>query len=52
MPERRTARENTRLETGSQRGRNSHQLSIFWVYMTYMDLVMAALSWWWLICDF
>ena len=26
---------------------------LFWVYMTYSrDLVMAALSWWWLICDF
>ena len=24
----------------------------FWVYMTYRDLVMAALSCWWLICDF
>ena len=26
--------------------------SVFWVYMTYRDLVMAALSCWWLICDF
>ena len=23
----------------------------FWVYVTYKDLVMAVLSWWWLICD-
>ena len=28
VPERRTARENTRLEIGSQRGRNSHQVGI------------------------
>ena len=27
-------------------------ISMFWVYMTYRDLVMAALSCWWLICDF
>ena len=26
--------------------------SVFWVYMTYRDLVMAALSCWSLICDF
>ena len=25
--------------------------SVFWVYMTYGDLVMAALSCWRLICD-
>ena len=25
---------------------------VCWVYMTYRDLVMAALSCWWLICDF
>ena len=33
MPERRTARENARLEIGSQRGRNSHQTapsSLLW----------------------
>ena len=29
MPELRTARENARLEIGSQRGRNSHRI-IFW----------------------
>ncbi len=29
MPERRTARENTRLEIGSQRGRNSHRILNF-----------------------
>ena len=32
MPERRTARENTRLEIGSQRGRNSHQIGILGIY--------------------
>ena len=26
--------------------------SVFWVYMTYRGLVMAALSCWSLICDF
>ena len=26
--------------------------SAFWVYMAYRNLVMAALSCWWLICDF
>ena len=25
--------------------------SVCWVYMTYRDLVAAALSWWWLISD-
>ena len=28
MPELRTARENARLEIGSQRGRNSHQMGV------------------------
>ena len=28
MPELRTARENARLEIGSQRGRNSHQIGV------------------------
>ena len=52
MPEQRTARENARLEIGSQRGRNSHRLNFLGIfYMTYRDLVMAALSCWWLICD-
>ena len=33
MPERRTARENARLETpGSQRGRNSHQIGVLGIY--------------------
>ena len=32
MPELRTARENTRLEIGSQRGRNSHQIGILGLY--------------------
>ena len=32
MPERRTARENARLETGSQRGRNSHQTGVWGIY--------------------
>ena len=32
MPELRTARENTRLEIGSQRGRNSHQIGVLGVY--------------------
>ena len=26
--------------------------SVFWVYMTYRDLIMAELSCWSLICDF
>ena len=38
MPELRTAQENARLEIGSQRGRNSHQIN-FWVYMTYYHLL-------------
>ena len=32
VPERRTARENTRLEMGSQRGRNSHQIGVLGIY--------------------
>ena len=32
MPERRTARENARLEIGSQRGRNSHQIGVLGLY--------------------
>ena len=32
MPELRTARENTRLEIGSQRGRNSHQIDVLGIY--------------------
>ena len=32
MPELRTARENARLEIGSQRGRNSHQIGVLGVY--------------------
>ena len=32
MPELRTARENGRLEIGSQRGRNSHQMGVFGIY--------------------
>ena len=32
MPERRTARENARLETGSRRGRNSHQMGVLGIY--------------------
>ena len=32
MPERRTARENARLEIGSQRGRNSHQMGVLGIY--------------------
>ena len=55
MPELRPARENARLEIGSQRGRNSHQIGILGMYdlpWWYRDLVMAALSCWWLICDF
>ena len=32
MPERRTARENARLETGPQRGRNSHQMDVLGIY--------------------
>ena len=32
MPELRTARENARLEIGSQRGRNSHQMDVLGIY--------------------
>ena len=32
MPELRTARENARLETGSQRGQNSHQMGVLGIY--------------------
>ena len=32
MPELRTARENARLEIGSQRGRNSHQIGVLGIY--------------------
>ena len=32
VPERRTARENARLEIGSQRGRNSHQMGVLGIY--------------------
>ena len=32
MPELRTARENARVEIGSQRGRNSHQIGILGIY--------------------
>ena len=32
MPELRTARENARLEIGSQRGRNSHHIDVLGVY--------------------
>ena len=32
MPELRTARENARLEIGSQRGRNAHQIGVSGIY--------------------
>ena len=32
MPELWTARENTRLEIGSQRGQNSHQIGVLGIY--------------------
>ena len=32
MPELRPARENARLEIGSQRGRNSHQIGVLGIY--------------------
>ena len=32
LPELRTARENARLEIGSQRGRNSHQIGVLGIY--------------------
>ena len=32
MPGLRTARENARLEIGSQRGRNSHQIGVLGIY--------------------
>ena len=32
MPERRTARENARLEIGPQRSQNSHQIGVWGIY--------------------
>ena len=32
VPERRAARENTRVEIGSQRGLNSHQIGVLGIY--------------------
>ena len=55
MPKRRTARENARFEIGSQVAAcvaETRTRSVIRVYMTYRDLVMAALSCWSLICDF
>ena len=51
MPELRTARENARLEIGSQRGRNSHQIGVLGIYdlqgLSYgrTELLVAG-SWW------
>ena len=45
MPELRTARENPDLEIGRSVAETRTRL-VFWVYMTYRDLVMAALSCW------
>ena len=46
VPGLRTARENARLEIGSQRGRNSHQIGVLGIYDLQRDLVMTALSCW------
>ena len=52
VPELRTARENARLEIGSQRGRNSHRINVLGIYDLQVLSYVAALSCWWLICDF
>ena len=35
VPQLRTARENARLEIGSQRGRNSHRINVLGIYDLY-----------------
>ena len=45
-------REKTRVWKSGRSVAETRSRSFFWVYMTYRDLVMAALSCWWLICDF
>ena len=45
-------REKTRVWKPGRSVAETRTRSTFWVYMTYRDLVMAALSWWWLIFDF
>ena len=45
-------REKTRVWKSGRSVAKTRARSVFWVYMTYRDLVMAALSCWWLICDF
>ena len=45
-------REKTRVWKPGRSVAETRTRSAFWVYMTYRDLVMAALSCWWLICDF
>ena len=45
-------REKTRVWKSGRSVAETRTRSAFWVYMTYRDLVMAALSCWWLICDF
>ena len=55
MPELRAAyglRDKTRVWKSGRGGAETRTRWAFWVYMTYRDLVMAALSCWWLICDF
>ena len=44
-------REKTRVWKSGRSVAETRTRSAFWVYITYRDLVMAALSCWWLICD-
>ena len=44
-------RNNQFLEAGRPKQGGKDRSAMFWVYMTYGDLVMAALSCWRLICD-
>ena len=43
---------NTRVWKSGRSVAETRTRSAFWVYMTYRDLVMAALSCWWLVCGF
>ena len=54
MPELRRygLREKTRVWKSGPSAAETRTRSVFGVYMAYRDLVMAALSCWWLICDF
>ena len=50
VPERHGLREKTHVWKSGRSVAETRTRSAFWVYMTYRDLVMAALSWWQLVC--